>query len=429
MNNNNPSLVRWRILGILALASFFSYVLRSNLSLAPQAMMADLGLTEIQWGWIMAAFPLGYALFQFPGGVFADRVGPRRAIALIAVLWGLLTMATTLVPGPGSASVTVTIAFLIIVRFLVGAVHAPIFPAANTAIQHWFPVGQWAFPTGLSSTGLTLGFAATAPVLTWLVLEYGWRVAFNLLAPFAFLVAAVWWWYARDKPEQHQAANPAEIELISRGKLHPEEHHEGPPAWLRLLQDRDVLLLTLSYACMSFVFYGVFSWFFYYLTAVREFDAQTAGWVTSTQWIAGGVGAALGGWLCDRLCRKLGLRWGCRWPVLVGMSLSGLLLIGGTLSGHPQLAVVMFVFCFFFNQVTEGGYWAVSIAIGGDHAGAAGGIMNTGGNASGVLNALLVPVVAKSLGWTAAMAMGGVLALVGAGLMFLVRADHQFDVD
>ena len=59
--NTRPSTVRWRIMAILILASFVSYVLRGNLSIAPQSMMLDLGLSEVQWGWVMAAFPAGYA--------------------------------------------------------------------------------------------------------------------------------------------------------------------------------------------------------------------------------------------------------------------------------------------------------------------------------------------------------------------------------
>ena len=80
-----PTLVRWRILGLLAVVSFVSYLLRGNLSIAAPSMMSDLQLSEIQWGWVMSAFPLGYALFQFPGGVWGGRVGPRKALALIAV--------------------------------------------------------------------------------------------------------------------------------------------------------------------------------------------------------------------------------------------------------------------------------------------------------------------------------------------------------
>jgi ACS family glucarate transporter-like MFS transporter len=418
--------VRWRIMAILILASFVSYVLRGNLSIAPQSMMRDLGLSEMQWGWVMAAFPLGYAIFQFPGGVFADRFGPRLALTLIAIAWAVLTVATALVPGPDTATPLVIIGSLVAIRFLVGAAHAPIFPTVNSFIQRWFPVGGWAFPTGLSSTGLTLGFAATAPALTWMILELGWREAFLWLAPTALVVAVLWWWSARDTPSEHRAVNAEERELIEAGKPAPVGGDE-PRAWLRILKNRDVLLVMLSYSCMNFVFYDVFSWFFYYLANVREFPEQTVGWVVSSQWIAGGVGAALGGWVCDRLCRRLGLRWGCRWPVIVGMTVSGVLLIYGTLSSQPQLAVAAFVICFFFNQMTEAPYWATTIAIGGEHAGAAGGVMNTGANVMGVINAILVPFVAQSLGWTVAMAMGGGFALLGAVLMLLVRPDRRFD--
>ena len=192
----------------------------------------------------------------------------------------------------------------------------------------------------------------------------------------------------------------------------------------RVLKNRDVLLLTVSYSCMNFVFYDVFSWFFYFLHDVRSIGDELAQQVVSSQWIAGGIGAALGGWLCDRLCRRIGLRWGCRWPIVISMLISGLLLIGGVLTENANLAVVMFIGCFFFNQLTEGPYWATSMAIGRRQAGAAGGVMNTGANAMGVVNALLVPAVAAGFGWTVAMGMGGFFAFAGALAMLLVRADR-----
>ena len=427
--NHKPTAVRWRILMILILASFVSYVLRSNLSIAAPAMIEDLGLTEIQWGWILAAFTAGYAIFQFPGGVFGDKFGPRRALTLIAILWAVLTVVTTLVPGQDTASVGIIIGALLVVRFLTGAAHAPIFPTMNNCIQRWFPVGGWAFPTGLTSTGLTLGFAATAPVLAWMIAQYGWRLSFNVFAPFGLLVAALWWWYSRDKPEEHPAVNAGEVAIISADRPEAHEDEDAPPAWFRVLKNRDVLLLTISYFCMCFVFYDAFNWFYYYLVTVRGFGVQEAGMMTATQWVAGGAGAALGGWFCDRLCHRFGLRWGCRWPVVAGMVISGLLLIGGSVTGNAHVAVVMLALCFFFNQLTEGAYWGTSIAIGGAHAGAAGGVLNTGGNVMGIVNALAVPMIAHHLGWTVAMATGGVFALVGAVLMLLVRADRPFDAD
>ncbi|MDA0680972.1 MAG: MFS transporter [Proteobacteria bacterium] len=424
MTSDRPTLVRWRILGLLIMASFASYVLRSNLSLAAPTMVDDLGLSWNQWGVVMAAFMAGYAIFQFPGGLFCDRFGPRLALALIAVVWGLLTIATALVPGPESASTLMILLCLVTVRFLVGALHAPIYPITASCIQRWFPAGNWALPNGLSATGLTLGFAATVPVLTWLVIEFGWRISFLILSPVAFVMSWIWWQFVRDYPHEHHAVNAAEVALIESACPQRSGKAGDKGAWLRVLRNRDIVLLTLSYSCMGFVFWDVFNYFFSYLVESRGLGEAKAGLVTSSQWIAGGAGAALGGWICDRLCRRIGLGWGCRLPVIVGMLISGVLLIGGAVSTNPSIALWMFIFCFFFNQLTEGGYWAAAIAVGGSHAGAAGGVMNTGNNVSGVINALMVPVLATSLGWDFAIGAGGIFAFLGAGLMMLVRADR-----
>lgn len=421
---SKPTFIRWRILAVLVLASFVSYVLRYNVSTAGPAMIADLLLTEIQFGWVLAAFTAGYTVFQFPGGVFGDRLGPRRALTIICILWGALTLLTGVVPGPALASTSVVIGSLMLVRFLVGAAHAPIYPITNKVIQRWFPVGGWAFPTGLSSSGLTLGTAASAPLLAWMIDQVGWRQSFMLLAPVGFVVAAIWWWYARETPAQHAAVNAAEVELIAAGRTqHPGLAVEHG-SWLDVLKNRDILLLSISYFCMNYVFYEVFNWFFYYLVSIRGFGGQEAGFMTSSQWLAGAVGAAAGGWICDKLCERCGLRWGCRWPAIAGMTMSGLLLISGALTTSPYLAVGLLAACFLCNQLTEGAYWATSIAIGGEQCGTAGGVMNTGGNLCGVVNALLVPVTAQLFGWTFAIASGGIFALIGAGLWFFIQPDR-----
>jgi len=422
-----PTNVRWRILIVLMFVSFVSYLLRGNLSIASPNMIADLQLTEIQWGWVMAAFPLGYALFQYPGGLFGDRVGPRKALSLISVAWAVMIIITSQIPGRESASALLIVMVLMTVQFLVGMVHAPVFPVMNVSIERWFPAGKWALPAGLTSTGLTVGLAATASLLPWLIDRYEWRTSFMILAPVSFLGAAVWWWYARDDPAEHRGANEAEIALIASDHAEPPADDAAPPAWLRVLKNRNALLLTLSYVCMNFVFYVVFTWGFYYLVSVRGFAHQEAGFLTSAQWIFAGAGAALGGWFGDRQCRTMGLRWGCRMPIIIGMVTSAILLLGVAFTPSPYLAAGMLGLCFFFNQTCEGPYWGCSIAIGGRHAGAAGGLMNTGGNAIGFVNAILLSTIAQYFGWSSAIAIGAVFALVGAGLILLVRADETVD--
>jgi ACS family glucarate transporter-like MFS transporter len=383
----------------------------------------------------LAAFTAGYTVFQFPGGLLCDRFGPRRVLAVIAVLWGAMTLLTSLVPGQGASSVAVILGALVLVRFLVGATHAPIFPVVNASVVRWFPPGSWALPLGLTSTGLTLGGAVGAIAVPLLISQYGWRTAFAIIAPLGLAIGALWWWYARDRPRDHPAVSEAEAELIvdgrDEGQLEGLEENreagEGPSPWRRVLKNRDVLLLTLSYAFMNFVFYFVFNWFFFYLVEVRGFSATDAGFVASAQWIAGAIGATLGGWWCDRMCRRLGIRWGVRWPIIIGMGISIVLLLVGALHPSATVAVSAMVLLFFFNQLCEGPYWAASVAIGGRHAGAAGGVLNTGANAMGIINGLLVPWLALGFGWTVAIASAAVFTLIGIGLMLLVRADRSVE--
>jgi ACS family glucarate transporter-like MFS transporter len=265
--------------------------------------------------------------------------------------------------------------------------------------------------------------------MVWLIVEYGWRLAFVIVSPLAFVVAGLWWWYSRDLPSDHAAVNDEEIALISSDRPPPVEDPPPPPGWMRVLKNRDVLLLMISYSCMNYVFYEVFNWFFYYLVEVRHFEVSLASFINSAQWIAGAAGAALGGLLCDKLCRVSGLRWGCRWPIIVGMILSGILLVAGAFQENPMIAVSMLALCFFFNQMTEGTYWATSIAVGGQFAGAAGGLMNTGANVMGAIGALLVPWLADVVGWTMALASGGVFAVIGAVLLMFVRADEPIIIE
>ena len=291
-------------------------------------------------------------------------------------------------------------------------------------VSAWFPVSGWGLPNGLSSAGLTLGAAATGPLIVWLVDAVGWRGSFLVTSPLALLLAAVFWGYTRDHPRQHPGVDPRELDLIEAGRPPPEAAAAERGVWKAALANREILLLTASYFCMNYVFYLFFNWFFYYLVEVRGFESQQAAALTATQWIIGAVGATLGGLLCDRAMRRFGARRGARILPMLGLVTSALLLAAGAWSDEPLLAVVLLAACFGFNQITEAGFWAATIAVAGRHASAAAGVLNTGGNLVGFFGALLVPLIASALGWSWAIASGAVLALIGAALWLWIRADQ-----
>jgi ACS family glucarate transporter-like MFS transporter len=418
--------VRWAITALLFLASFVAYLLRQNIHVAAKFMMPELGLTELQMGFVFGAYSWGYALFQLPGGLFGEAVGARRALAVTALIWVVITLFTGLAPGRWVVSTGAVLASLVVLRFLLGAFQAPLFPIVGGVIAEWFPPGRWALPNGLTSAGLTLGAAAAAPFVAWAMLRIGWRESFLAAAPFALLIIAVWWWYATDTPARHPRVGPAELALILADRVRSTEA-TGPPrtAVLRsVLARRDVVLLALSYFAMNYVFYFFSYWLYIYLTDVRGFGILEGGLATTVPWLAGAVGATAGGALCDRLCRRLGPRWGVRIPGAGGLVLVALFLAAGAMVEDAALAVALLALCFGCTQLTEGAYWASAAYLGGAHTPAAAGVMNTGGNLPGVVVGPLVPVLVATCGWTVALATGSAAAVLGAALWLAIRVDR-----
>jgi len=417
------SYVRWKILALLAFASGVAYVLRQNMSVAGERMMGDLGLTQVQLGIVLGAFAWGYGLFQFPGGVFGDWLGARKGLTLIIALWGVLTLLVPLVPGTETASPLVIIGLLAVLRFLMGVAQAPLFPIlSGHSIARWFPVSAWALPNALTNAGLTLGSAATAPLVAWLAQTVGWRASFTVTAPIAFLMAGIWWWYSRDQPHQHVAVSARELALINAGR--PDFTPAQPRReWRVVLRDRNVLLITASYFSNCYVFYFFFYWLYIYLVEVRKFHVVDGGFFAAAPWICGAVGATIGGLLCDRLSGRYGMTFGCRAVTIGGLIVTAAFIIAAATVANPYLAVVFLSLCLAAQQFTDAASWAAATMVGGPRAAMTCGVMNTGGNLVGGLVAVLMPITARQVGWPIAVATLSLFALVAAAVWLWIKVE------
>ena len=232
-----------------------------------------------------------------------------------------------------------------------------------------------------------------------------------LRLPLAFLIAGLWWWYVRDSPAEHPGVSREELALIDADRPTLQTTMKGS-AWRLVLKNREVLLLTASYFCSNYVFYLFFNWLFIYLVDSRGFKVLEGGYYAAAPWIAGAAGALAGGAMCDRLSRRVGLRWGCRVPSILGLALTAGFILAAANAGSPYVAVLHLSLCLGCQQMTEGPFWAATIAVSGRHAAAACGVLNTGGNVVGGIGALLVPLTVQALGWGAA----GLLKLVFAAM-------------
>lgn len=420
---SSGSNVRWRILSILIAISFFSYVYRYNLSTSGIAVRDELGLSDTELGLVLTVFAWGYMIFQFPGGLFGQLLGSRKAMTIMVVAWGVITLLTGLLPGQETQSAALIIGELVVLRFLMGVFQAPLFPVLAANVASWFPVSRWALPNGLSSVGATLGAAATPAAVAWLVVEFGWRASFYLTALPTAVLAVLWWWYARDKPSEHGSVHPDELSMILAGRVRQPEQPPLGQLLGQLLKNREVLLLAGSYFCMNWVWYIFFAWLMVYLVDVRGFDIINAGILAAAPWIAGSFGAGLGGETCDRLCKRLGPRWGCRVPAIAGLCISAAMLISGAYAPDPYVAVALLSACYACNQFTEGAYWQATTFVGGRYTAAASGVLNTGGNIAGVIATPMTAVLFQHFGWIVALSTGSLFALIGAGIWLLIRAD------
>ncbi len=416
--------VRFRILAVLVSLSFINYLLRNNFSVAIPSIRGEFGFTSAEIGWILGSFNLTYTLFQIPGGIFGETFGYRRAMTCVAITWGVLTWLTGFAPGLMAASATGAMVSLIAVRFLMGIANAPIFPMMTGIIARWFPSGSWAFPNALNSAGLALGQAAIGPVVTFLIIQFGWRNSFYALAPLGFLVAAWWYWYARDWPGQHRAITPEEIALIDRDRDPAFTETPRPGTWREVLMRRDVLLLAAAYFCMNTVFYMFAQWLFTYLVEERGFTLLESGFLYVLPFATGALMSAAGGLTCDALCHRLGGRWGCRIPAMTGLIAVAVFLLAGVNAVNPYVAVGLLSLCFGFTQFTEGSFASGATYVGGPHASTAYGVVNTGGNAAGFL-APAVGLMVDHAGWLWTFASGSAFALLGAGLWLFVDVERR----
>ena len=427
-----PTATRWRIVALLAGFSLVSYALRTNISVAAALMRSDLHLTPVQLGQVFTAFLAGYAIFQVPAGALGDRFGARLVLAVAAATWGAATVLTGALPGAvGGAGAALLV--LIIVRFVLGAGEAATYPVAAATVAVWMPPTERAFANSLVIAGMALGSACIPPVMSQLMVAAGWRTSFYATSSLGFLMAALWWWYARDRPWQHRRVNEGERRLIAAGTQAgaavARSSHRGRAAatdgihW-PLLRNRNMLLISASYFLDSYVLAMFVYWFYLYLVDERQFSILKSGLFSSLPWMAALILVPLAGRWCDRVSARRGRRLGRRVVAMSALVVSSAFLLFGARTDSPMRAIAALSLSVGFLMATEGPFWSAATDISGAHAGTAGGIMNTAGNLGGVAQATVVPLLVERFGWIPALATGSLLGLVSAMLWLLIRVDE-----
>jgi ACS family D-galactonate transporter-like MFS transporter len=184
---------RWVVLGLLALGVMISFVDRTSVSsaLADKGFIAQFSLTNVDRGWVNAAFFWSYGLFQIPMGWAADRYGVKWPYAVCFALWCLAT---------ALMGAVTALAGLVLLRLLIGMAEAIVIPASYRWIRNNFDESQNGFAVGLFAMGNKFGPAIGAPLSAWLIVNHSWQTMFVAtgavgvfwLLPWLLLVRSDW---------------------------------------------------------------------------------------------------------------------------------------------------------------------------------------------------------------------------------------------
>jgi ACS family glucarate transporter-like MFS transporter len=410
--------VRWKIFTLLFGFGLIAYVQQRGLAVASYQMMPDLGLSQMQIGWLEWAFLLGYAGLQFPGGVLGQRLGARKTLVLISALAFLATVTTPLAPIVlGGIAL---FAALLAVQLLLGVAQGPFFPVSAGVVEAWFTPDKWPLVQGLLSLGLGLGAAVTPPVIAWLMSSFGWQQALAWTTLPAIALIVIWAWYGRDTPAQHPSVSAAE--LVELGP-HLDASVDYSISWRRLgtlLKNKDLLALTVSYLCMNYVYYLLGNWCFLYLVQERHFTVLEGGWLASTPPLASALGAGIGGKLGSVFGTKYGIRRGLHIVPLISLPAAGILLLLAVNAANAYLAVAALALCFACVELNEGPYWAAVMHVARGDTMSATGLLNTGGNIGGLVATPIVAYLSGHHAWTSAFVVGSAFAFASAALWLLV---------
>jgi len=409
-----PTRVRHIVLWLTVAAYMITYMDRVVISAAVPVIQKEFGFSLVTMGWILAAFRWGYALFQIPGGWLGDRIGPRRALALIVTWWSLFTSATALAWNAASMA-----AF----RFLFGVGEAGAFPIATRSLSRWMLPTERGYAQGLTHAGSRLGAAFTPPIVVLLIAAYGWRTPFFVFGAVGILWALVWYLYYRDTPEEHRSVNAAEREMIHRALGGPRSRTSRSVPWARIFGNRNLWVLSLMYALYGYCLAVYIDWFPKYLNEHRGFNLKEMGFYASLPLLAGTLGDLLGGWSSDRLAVWTGnLRWARRAVGTSGFLVAATGISLAALTPDPVSSVWYSCLGMFGLEVTVGVSWAIPLDVGGDFAGSVSAVMNTCGNIGGAISPALLAYLVRGYGWEMPFLVAAGLSVVAALLFTRIDA-------
>jgi sugar phosphate permease len=391
-----PTRVRWLIFVLACATSWLLYVHRYTWGVIKAPLKKEHpGLTDEGLGWLDSLFYAGYALGQIPGGMAADRLGPRLVLSLLILLWSAALASLAL--GRSFPQLAVLLA-------LFGLAQAGGYPCLSQVTRRWFPLRVRTTVQGLvaSLSGRAGGACAALIVATLLIGRLGlsWRTAVELLGGLGLGLAVVFALLFRDSPRQHPWSNNVEADLVAgdggtrpTGTVRARLHVDRFGAWTL------GGLLTYGFAS-TFADQLFVLWVPLFLIENKGLTEEQMGLFAGLPLWGGALGGAVGGMLNDLAIRRTGSRRIGRSVVaFTGKALAGVLIALSVGVNDGRLVMVVLLACKFFSDWSLSTQWGAITDVGGPVAGTVFGGLNTVGAIAAFIASPVMVVLKREFGW------------------------------
>jgi len=421
MQSKSPRLkrIQWVALTFLTLAGIVNYLDRSTLSIANHSVTQELGLSASQMGLLLSAFSFAYAFSQLPVGVMLDRFGARIMLGLGMFVWSVAQLFGGLVTNLHQ---------FLAARIALGIGEAPQFPAGAKVVSEWFAQHERGKPTGIFVTSSTIGPALAPPILTVLLLNFGWRNMFVIMGVLGIAVAIGWYIVYRNRKDV--TLEPQELAHLTEGEpAQRKERNMSFAEWRGLFSKATTWGMIFGFMGVIYMVWLYLTWLPAYLEHERHLTIAKTGWIVSIPYLAGTLGMLSSGFIADGLMsRGVAPIRSRKWPICTGLIGAALFTVPAAFTPNLALAITYLSAAMFFVNMASGAAWAlVSVAAPRHMVASLGSIQNFGGYFGGSFAPFITGlVVDKTHSFVNAFLISAGVAFAAALVyMFVVRTPIQ----
>jgi MFS family permease len=385
---------------MLLLIGIVNYIDRSTLAIANHSVQHDFGIGPTEMGLLLSVFSWAYAFAQLPAGGLLDRFGTRRVLGGGLLLWSV---------AQAFCGLAANFKQMLFGRMFLGLGEAPAFPGGAKVVSEWWPRESRGLPVGLFNAASTIAPAIAPPLLTWLMLSYGWRAMFVVAGVVGIVLALIWFAVHRDRGQVEFEDEPEPVSIKE---------------WAGLLRHRTTWGMVLGFSGVIYSIYLYLTWLPAYLESERGLSVADTGIALVVPYLAGTLGMLAGGAFGDLLVRRGVPTMAARKiPICTGLVVGGLCTIPVALTPSTTLALVCISLAQFFMNSASAGAWSLAATAGSERITASlGSLQNFGGYFGGAFAPLITGIIVDQTGSfvLALLAASGIAIVAALSYAFLV---------